>query len=74
MVEEVYLVSAGASDEEAAAAARAIPDVKNLATKQDLAELKTELKQDIAGLKSDMKLFKFVDGPALSLQASARAP
>ncbi len=35
------------TDEEAAAAARAIPNVENLTTKQDLAELKS----DIAVLK-----------------------
>ena len=49
MVAEVYkaLLSAGAPEEEACAAASAIPIAKDLATKQDI----TELKQDIAVLK-----------------------
>ncbi len=49
MVAEVYkaLLSAGAPEEEARAAASAIPIAKDLATKQDIAELK----QDIAVLK-----------------------
>ena len=49
MVAEVYkaLLSAGAPEEEACAAASAIPIAKELATKQDIAELK----QDIAVLK-----------------------
>lgn len=71
MVEEVYraLVSAGASDEEAASAARAIPNVENLATKQDLTEVRAELKQEIAELRaeirSEFRIIKFVYGPAV---------
>ena len=60
MVAEVYkaLLSAGAPEEEARAAASAIPVAKDLATKQDivavkqdLAALRAELKQNIAVLK-----------------------
>lgn len=49
MVSEVYeaLVSAGAPKEQARAAAAAIPAARDMATKQDVAELK----QDIAVLK-----------------------
>ena len=69
MVAEVYkaLLSAGAPEEEARAAASAIPVAKDLATKQDIAELRSELKQDIAELRSDLKIIKFVYGPAMLL-------
>ena len=76
MVTEVYeaLVSAGAPEDKAKAAAGAIPIARDLATKQDLADLRTELKQDIAGVKqevsdvkSDLKIMKFVYGPAVLL-------
>ena len=80
MVTEVYeaLVSAGAPEDKAKAAAGAIPIARDIATKQDLAELRTELKQDIAELrtelkqdiaelKSDLKIMKFVYGPAVLL-------
>lgn len=42
-----------------ARAAGAIPIVRDLATKQDLAELRTELKQDIAAVKQDIAVLKF---------------
>ena len=69
MVTEVYeaLVSAGAPEDKAKAAAGAIPIARDIATKQDLADLRTELKQDIAELKSDLKIMKFVYGPAVLL-------
>ena len=53
IVSEVYdaLISAGAPEEQARAAAAAIPIQDNLATKQDLLELKAELKAEIAVLK-----------------------
>lgn len=53
IVSEVYdaLISAGAPEAQARAAAAAIPVQANLATKQDLAELKGELKAEIAVLK-----------------------
>ena len=56
MVTEVYqaLVDAGASEEKARAAAEAIPDMSDLAEKNDIAELRSELKQDIVGLKADL--------------------
>ena len=45
IVSEVYdaLISAGAPEEQARAAAAAIPIQANLATRQDLAELKAEI-------------------------------
>ena len=57
MVTEVYeaLVSAGAPEDKAKAAAGAIPIARDIATKQDLADLRTELKQDIAELRTELK-------------------
>lgn len=57
MVTEVYqaFVDAGASEEKARAAAEAIPDMSNLADKNDLAGFRTELKQDIADVRSELK-------------------
>ena len=57
MVTEVYqaLVDAGASEEKARAAAEAIPDMSDLADKNDVAQFRSELKQDIAGLRSELK-------------------
>jgi DNA anti-recombination protein RmuC len=56
MVTEVYqaLVDAGASEEKARAAAEAIPDMSDLAEKNDVAELRSELKQDIADLRAEL--------------------
>lgn len=56
MVTEVYqaLVDAGASEEKARAAAEAIPDMSDLADKNDFAELRSEFKQDIVGLRADL--------------------
>ena len=53
IVSEVYdaLISAGAPEDQARAAAAAIPIQNNLATKQDLVELRAELKAEIAVLK-----------------------
>ena len=57
MVTEVYraLVDAGASEEKARAAAEAIPDMSDLADKNDIAELRSELKQDIVDVRSEFK-------------------
>ena len=57
MVTEVYeaLISAGADEAKAKAAAAAIPVTERLAAKQDLADVKSELKQDIADVKSELK-------------------
>ncbi len=60
IVTEIYdaLIDAGASEEKAKAAARVIPMVESLATKQDLADLKVELKEDIAVVKEDVNVLK----------------
>ncbi len=60
IVTELYdaLKEAGATEEKARAAAGAIPMVENLAGKQDLAELKAELKGDIAVVKRDVAVLK----------------
>ena len=69
MIAEVYkaLVEAGASEDSARAAAGAIPIAEDLATKQDLTDLRADLKQEIADVKSDLKIMKFVYGPAVLL-------
>ena len=56
MVAEMYraLVEAGVSDSSAQAAASAIPAAEDLATKQDLAEVKTELEQRITEVKTGL--------------------
>ncbi len=56
IVSEVYdaLIEAGASEAKAKAAAGAIPLADRLATKEDLAEVKAELKADIAAVRADM--------------------
>ena len=40
---------------------------EDLATKQDLTDLRADLKQEIADVKSDLKIMKFVYGPAVLL-------
>ncbi|MDE0035135.1 MAG: hypothetical protein OXU75_18670 [Deltaproteobacteria bacterium] len=67
IVTELYdaLIEAGATEEKAKAAAGAIPMVETLATKQDLAELKAEIKDDIAVLKRDMAVLKLAFAPAV---------
>ena len=59
IVSEVYdaLIEAGASEEKAKAAAAAIPVGEHLATKEDIAELKAELKAEIAGLRVAIFMF-----------------
>ena len=63
IVSEVYdaLIEAGASEAKAKAAAGAIPLAEHLATKDDIAEVRTdltgvkaELKDDIAGVKAEV--------------------
>ena len=53
LIAEVYdaLLAGGVPEDKARAAASAIPAAKDLATKQDIAELRSELKQDIAILR-----------------------
>ena len=57
IVKEVYdaFRSAGVSDEQAAAAALAIPPRDDLATKTHLAEFRAEVKTDIAELRAEVK-------------------
>ncbi|MCY4509561.1 MAG: hypothetical protein OXG35_21735 [Acidobacteria bacterium] len=59
IVSEVYdaLLEAGASEAKAKAAAAAIPVGEHLATKEDIAELKAELKAEIAALKVAIFMF-----------------
>ena len=54
MLMELYdaLISAGAAETKARAAAAAVPHGKDLCTKQDLAEVRAEL-------RADMKVLKF---------------
>ena len=60
IVTEIYdaLIEAGATERKARAAAAAIPMVENLATKQDLAEIRAEIKEDISVLKRDVAVLK----------------
>ena len=57
IVSEVYdaLISAGAPEEQARAAAAAIPIQDNLATKQDI----LKLREDIATIKAEVAVLKF---------------
>ena len=54
---ELYdaLIEAGASEKKARAAAAAMPDFERPATKDDLAELKAELKAEIAAVRSESR-------------------
>ena len=56
MVAEVYeaLVSAGAPADKAMAAAAAIPIAENLATKQDLVEIKVDIAESRAATQQDI--------------------
>lgn len=50
-----------------------IPDWSQFATKQDLAELKSEFKQDIAELKSDLMRWQWVQmGAVVAVLAALR--
>ena len=57
IVSEVYdaLIEAGTSEAKAKAAAGAIPLAEHLATKEDVTEVKAELKTDIAEVKAELK-------------------
>lgn len=61
IVAEIYdaLLEAGASEPKAKAAAAAVPIGANLATQQDVAALKQDLKQDIAKLQAEIAVVKF---------------
>ena len=67
MIAEVYkaLVEAGAPEDSARAAASSIPVAKDLASKQDIAEVRQEITSLRGEVKSDLKLIKFVYGPAV---------
>ena len=57
IIKEVYdaFRSAGVSDEQATAAARSIPASRELATKGDFRELRSEIRELRAETRSDMK-------------------
>ena len=57
IIKEVYdaFRSAGVSDEQATAAARAIPASRELATKGDIQELRSEIRELRVETRSDMK-------------------
>ena len=57
VIKEVYdaFISAGVADEQATAAARAIPSSGELATRSDIAELRAEFKSDITELRAEVK-------------------
>ena len=67
MVSEVYeaFLEAGASKEKAKAAAESIPLAEQLATQQNV----SELKQEIGDVKSDIKLLKWMVGVILACVA-----
>lgn len=56
IVSEVYdaLIEAGASEAKAKAAAGAIPLAEHLATKEDLAAVRTDLKAEIAEVRTEI--------------------
>ena len=57
MITEVYeaFKEANVSDAKAIAAATAIPTKNNLATKEDLLEVRSELKEDLLEVRSELK-------------------
>jgi hypothetical protein len=63
------LVEAGASSEKADAAAEAVAAIEHVATGQDIAGLRTELKTDIAGLRTEIAGLKAELYRAMWLQA-----
>ena len=68
MITEVYeaFKEANVSDAKAIAAATAIPTKDNLATKEDLLEVRSELKEDLLSLET--RLDKRIDALRLDLQ------
>ena len=77
MVKEIYdaFRSAGVSDQQAMAAAQSIPVTENLATKADIADLRTELHTKVGDLRTDMKALqlrmtlKFYTGIGIAVAA-----
>ena len=67
MVAEVYeaLIEAGTSEQKAKAAAGAIPIAGELATKEDLRELRDEMGERFGKLERDMAVLKFAYGPVI---------
>ena len=60
LIAEVYdALLAGGVPEDKARAASAIPVAKDLATEQDIGELRSELKQAIAELRRDIAVLRF---------------
>ena len=67
MVAEVYeaLIEAGTSEQKAKAAAGAIPIARELATKEDLRELRDEMGERFGKLERDLAVLKFAYGPVI---------
>ena len=67
MVAEVYeaLIEAGTSEQKAKAAAGAIPVAGEMATKEDLRELRDEMGERFGKLERDMAVLKFAYGPVI---------
>ena len=67
MVAEVYeaLIEAGTSEQKAKAAAGAIPVAGELATKEDLRELRDEMGERFGKLERDLAVLKFAYGPVI---------
>ena len=61
MLMELYdaLISAGAAETKARAAAVAVPHGKDLCTKQDLFCTKQDIEKGLAEVRADMKVLKF---------------
>ena len=67
MVAEVSeaLIEAGTSEQKAKAAAGAIPIAGELATKEDLRELRDEMGERFGKLERDLAVLKFAYGPVI---------
>ena len=71
MITEVYeaLKEANVSDAKAIAAATAIPTKENLATKEDLLEVRSGLKEDLLEVRSELKEIAGVRQDIVKLEA-----
>ncbi len=53
------------SETTARAAAAVVPDIRHLATKEDLAQVAGELRIEMAELRSDIRMLKVTYGPII---------